>query len=137
MKHYTPIEKLDHILNYLKKHKNSGPSENLDKEVFQVLDIHKYDYQRILRKLHKDGYADNIGDLTYVISFDGELFHGYKKEEELKIFVTAYLEADEILRSRNERLIVRGTWTASIVGALILLWYIFSWFCPHPSACFC
>lgn len=137
MNEFTPIEKLDFVLEYLKRHAKTYPTENIQEEIFNISNIDKYEYQRILRHLAKDGYADilisqneKITATQYIISFKGVVFHGYQKDRILDNETLANaLVSENRIKSYEDRLLW-ATWTAGIVGALLLLWQIFLYFYP-------
>ncbi len=140
MKILHPIRKLDIVLNILSDYDESDLGATLPYIVYhsnitEIVDL-RIPYQEvelIWGKLIKDedvllncSFQVNKGENRYFITFDGVVFNqsgGYKE----MITISGQNEKRIV---RNEKWLVRGTWTASVVGVLLLLWQLFLYFLP-------
>lgn len=131
MKTLNHIQKLDTVFFYLKNEQTSFEFENIHiKYLQQCPNATGKELPLILNKLIKDGLVERFIDPNkndrYIVTFDGLLFAGYEK--------TGIINGQNEKRiARNEVWVLRGTWAAAFVGALVLAWYIFSWIYPHYS----
>jgi len=134
-----PIDELDYYLELLRKRNDiatitmiiafSGKEYSVD-EYFRV--------RRIIDKFLRDKMVFEIPDIpgrlqpdpSYQMTYEGLLFHGYRKQSEIDEMNHVIFVHNEKRIVRNEKWLNRGTWTASIVGVMLLLWQIFLYFYP-------
>lgn len=125
MQTLSPIEKIDQVLNYLKIN-DSGASDKLS-EFLKDKTIQKYEFQQILVKLEKDGYANFIKSFDtgfYRISFEGSLFKGYR------VLGRANLLKQRLFLIREWSLAL-GTVLAGMYGLFEILKWLFHHFHWH------
>ena|ERR1700712_15738 len=143
MKHYTPIEKLDYILNYLSKEEKSVTINEFHIKV----SLSYQETNEIFHKLKLDGNARESKEgisphffSVFYITFDGRYFlqkGGYKQKEKIDKLNFNASQSNVFQAKKYADRLLFATWCAAIAGMLVFAWYIFSWFCPHPSDCFC
>ncbi|WPU91104.1 hypothetical protein SNE25_17430 [Mucilaginibacter sabulilitoris] len=146
----SPFEKLDQVLTALISINNTRIGYEEFRNSFPNYETKEFN--EIVLKLEKDGYllkesvTYGVNEYNrqivdeFMATFDGRYFMetgGYKIQNERKKAVDEISDRTLKRSQRNENFIVRGTWFAGIVGLLVLTWYIFVWFCPHPHDCFC
>ena len=127
MENLSPIKKLDAVLNLLK-------SKTMDLSGLQthltLTDIDLDELRRITKKLDKDGYIETSAANSYLVTFDGYLFEGYENEKEVNDINQIIMANDDLLRLRNDALLVRGTWFLGVAAVLLLLWQVFLYVYP-------
>jgi len=144
---YTPIEKLDYILDFLdhrepyiegieKMLERLGWDEHnrkISKELHIVIDKLMQDGYVLEKKMHKQYKSPIEGhferDSTYFgyyISFEGRYFNytgGYYQLQEDKILHRAHLKTEQRVSHRNETILIVG----AVLGILWLLLQSFQW----------
>ena len=135
----SPEQKLDVVLQMLV---NISEEHTVRyKEVVVTVNAQGYDKEifEILLKLLKDGYITSTSDTghgQYYSNFDGRLFidkGGYQEQQRLDKIIADQNALTLSQSQTNARLVVFWTSVASVVGALLLLWQVFSWYFPHYS----
>ena len=121
----TVLRKLDDLLKEFidfKEHNKNGIITML--RVGRRLPFHSMDEIDVLiSKLEKDGYLRCRFKDIYIITAEGFLFDGYVKQA-----ITNAKTEKRI--TRNENLLIRGTWFAGIAAILLLAWQIFQYYYP-------
>lgn len=146
MTDFTPIKKLDSVLNFLNKdHEYQHSVKNVTDNI--SIKLNSPEVHKILDKIVRDGYAEmrnvpyetpivkehsvKTSEYTFIITFEGQLFlqkGGYHQQEADNILHRVSRETDERLRKRNEKLLARGTiWLAILTGALVLTEILIHW----------
>ena len=140
MENLTAIEKLDAMLGFFNQQSQAISKDTLTghfKAEFELI-------VEVLDRLIADGFvkesittlAMGVNYYFYLITFDGRFFYdngGYKGQKEKEEAAVFYSQLKEKTAQRNERLLVRGTWAAAVVGLLVLAWQVFTYFYPgHP-----
>lgn len=144
MPELTATEHLDIVLKFL--YNDRGHSdlisilERLEKEKNFLLKIDGDDGVRILNKLIKDGYVEfqevrlsyenpmtnePIIVRRYWISFEGKIFvetGGYKEAIRKEAAQIKANETDVLVKLRNDKRLVIGTWVVAIGAIALVLW---------------
>lgn len=125
----SPIDHLDFVLELL-KHRQHNANSLIVSHQGAGFSADPVQIQRVVKKLEKDGYIEILHISRYVITYEGDLFHGYKRQKEIDD-----LNYETALRAskRGERIanhLVYATYFAGIAAALLLLWQIFLYFYP-------
>jgi Fe2+ or Zn2+ uptake regulation protein len=132
----TPIQQIDHILAVLRNHASYlNATELIDKINNSEIVIEPSAIHRILEKLERDKFVFVITDKDeteyYSISFEGDLFIGYKKQQILdNETIEALSISKQEARDYSNRLLL-ATWCAGIAAVLLLLWQVFLYLYPH------
>jgi hypothetical protein len=146
MKNLTAIEKLDTLLAFYADQqeeiigigKTADHFKTTNEAIREVLDrllldgfLKEIPYDRPMPSGYTTLYA-------YIITFDGRFFYengGYKEQKRHEELANSTNELKEKIALRHEKLLVRGTWAAAIVGLLVLVWQVYSYFNPAQSDC--
>ena len=142
MEEKSPIQKLDEVLSFI-------VNDIVDCLLTELRDKFKYsdpkEIDEIAKKLEKDGYIypvvyekyPSVGNIPkYVSTFDGRLFSnqgGYSAQQQQEAFNLKTLENNAFQATNLSNRLLLATWSAAIVGILVLGWYMFVWFYPHYS----
>lgn len=132
MKELAPIERLDAVLELIKSNEAAVLESELVKIYVPETSIEEL--LRIIEKLLDDKYirryeSDNH-QILYYMTFDGYLFHGYKRKKEIDdLTYTIAVENENRTRSYDRRLLL-ATWCAGIAALLLLGWQIFVYLYP-------
>ena len=134
MQFLSIFEELDAMLEFFIK-------PDADSKFYEHIKDNYVVRENLLTKLEKDGYINrsyktDSKDSDLTISIDGKIFlanGGYVKQHELNVISAALAQNDRKRVIRNERLIIAGTWVASIVAALVLIWQLYAYYYPVQS----
>jgi hypothetical protein len=135
MQNLSIFEQLDAMLEFV-------IMPTIDSKIHDYIINNHVFRENLLIKLEMDGYInrkfdkDDTGNSGLTISVDGKIFlanGGYVKQHELNIINATLAGKDKKRVIRNERLIISGTWVASIVAALLLAWQVYSYYYPAPT----
>ncbi len=125
MKALTPLEELDTVLFRLQQYPQTMLLGNL-RDIINDMDGIRFEIvkiRKILQKFCKDGFAEEGNVDQFTITYDGLISHGYERQSLID-------DKNETRIIRNETLLVRGTWAASLAAAFLLLWQVWIWFYP-------
>jgi hypothetical protein len=141
----NPVEKLDMVLSALMTSTKRQIYYVNFREQFGNLETKEF--VEIILKLEKDEliikHEVQLGPQTADIlqtTFDGRLFYmngGYEKKKQVEDANFIVLQNNAHKADAYAKRLLLATIIAAGVGLLVLFWYIFVWFCPHPADCFC
>ncbi len=123
-------EKLDSILNFLKEKEHYNLEFDKKNELWgelanRVAGGNNKLFLMLLNKLEDDSYVDSkIFGNGYVITVNGLLHinkNGYTQILKNSIFHAEKIEIESTIKSRNELLIIGGTWLAGIGSIAIVI----------------
>ena len=131
----SPIKQIDHVLSIFREHQSYlNATELIDKINISPIVIEPSVLHRILEKLERDKFLfsleDDNGVEYYSISFEGDLFIGYEKQQILdneKVNRISQMETGE--KEYRERLFW-ATLSAGIFAGLLLSWQVFLYLYP-------
>jgi predicted transcriptional regulator len=142
MQSQKAIEILDNLLEYFAQ---ADEQYILLGKISNHFNMNMTSANEIVDQLILDGYLKAVGnesnipvtktllgsDFMYSITFSGRLFYekgGYKEQRHKEELDQVMQEQKERIALRNERLLVKGTWAAAIVGLLVLGWQVATYF---------
>ncbi|HEY4325667.1 MAG TPA: hypothetical protein VGN20_16850 [Mucilaginibacter sp.] len=140
MKQLTPLQKIDLVLDHLKK-STQNLINNTETVSFEInrrekVIIEDDELKMIVRKLIKDGYVDEVRwehVNVLKISFEGSIFIGYEKKQRLEDEKLTSISKGIIATKKYANQLLWATSCAGIAAALVLLWQVFLWFYPAHS----
>jgi hypothetical protein len=87
-----------------------------------------------LGRLLDDKFIDYRQHGNYKITFNGDLFIGYKNKDKLDMDAIQSLSVVRVAAKKYGDRLLCATWTAGIVAAVLLLFQVFCYYFPHYSA---
>ncbi|MDB5154667.1 MAG: hypothetical protein JWR54_3418 [Mucilaginibacter sp.] len=134
----SPVQQIDLVL---KMFKNDRGHMNFDDLYIKTkAEIDGDILSRIVEKLIRDKYiyitfVQGANFEKYAITFEGFLFNGYEKQQEIEEINQSIAKNYELVRQRNDHRLVVGTWFAGIAAVLLLLWQVYSFYHTIPNPC--
>lgn len=135
MENYTIIEQLDALLEFIVTKKDNHKIKDFYGTNQSLMD-------ELSRKLQTDGHIiievknaePRLIQVRNKATIDGRLFYnlgGYKQKVIDDAINSSLIAQNEKRIIRNEIWLLRGTWVASIVGFLLLVWQVFLFYYPN------